>query len=269
MKALYLFHDDWTQWVKADLAASMFPFEAFVVVRQTRPWWGRYLWKRARRIGFGKVLDEVLFRLYYTAFQAGEDKHQLSDLFRLAKGNIPATYRRPPVFTVDDINSAEAHTLLEKLQPDVCVLMLNVLVKPIIFTIPPKGMLVFHPGVVPEYRGAHSAFWAVLNGDRKGIGWSLLTVNAGVDTGAVVAQGISKCANPLRQSHVVMQHFAHLDGTAGLVDALRAMEGGETPKVATEGRASCNYTHPGLTDYWKYRRQIREWQRSNEKCGCA
>ncbi|MEQ1946249.1 MAG: formyltransferase family protein, partial [Bryobacteraceae bacterium] len=130
-------------------------------------------------------------------------------------------------------------------------------------------MLVFHPGVIPEYRGAHPAFWAVVNGDRKGIGWSLRTLQAGVDTGAVVAQGVSKCANPLRQSHVVMQHFAHLDGTAGLVEALRTIGRGETPLVPTEGRMSRKFTDPGLTDYWKYRRQIRTWQHANEKCGCS
>ncbi|MEQ1948707.1 MAG: formyltransferase family protein, partial [Bryobacteraceae bacterium] len=172
MRALYLFHDDWTEWVKADLAASMFPFEAFIVVRRTCPRWGQYIWKRARRFGFGKVLDEVLLRVFYTVFQAGEDRHQLNELFRIAKGNIPNEYRRPPVYTVEDINSPEAHALLEQLRPDVCVLLLNALVKPDTFTIPPKGMLVFHPGVIPEYRGAHPAFWAVVNGDRKGIGWS-------------------------------------------------------------------------------------------------
>jgi methionyl-tRNA formyltransferase len=56
------------------------------------------------------------------------------------------------------------------------------------FSIPPLGMLVFHPGVTPEYRGPHSAFWATMNNEFWGIGWSLLRIDEGIDTGQVLAQ---------------------------------------------------------------------------------
>src|SRR5438034_10230336 len=66
MKTYFLFHDHWTQYIKADWAASQYPFDGFVVIKKTRPWFGAYLLRRAKRIGFWKVADEVLLRLFYT-----------------------------------------------------------------------------------------------------------------------------------------------------------------------------------------------------------
>ena len=187
MRVFFLFHDDWTQWIKADIAASRYPFAGFVVIRRTRPWWGKYLWKRAKRIGVIKVLDEVIYRLFYIVVHGRRDHQILKDFLEQQKRLLPAAYQRPPVYRVDDINSDLAVQLLrDELKPDACVLMVNVILKDRIFSIPPLGMLIFHPGLTPEYRGPHSAFWAISNREFWGIGWSLLRANAGIDTGTVL-----------------------------------------------------------------------------------
>jgi folate-dependent phosphoribosylglycinamide formyltransferase PurN len=254
MKAYFLFHDVWYQYLKADLVAAQFPFAGFIVVRKTRPWWGAYLWKRARRLGFAKTLDEVLLRLYWLVFRHPGDLRRLRQLLDEVRQRIPAGYRRPPVYRIDDINSDEAVRTLRQLAPDVCVLMCNVILQPKIFTIPPLGMLVFHPGLTPEYRGPHSAFWATLNNEFWGIGWSLLRIDEGIDTGAVLAQGTCHSADPRSESHVVMQHRSYIDGITGVVETLRRLQSGDRPVVDTTGRASNNYTHPGFTDWLRLRR---------------
>jgi folate-dependent phosphoribosylglycinamide formyltransferase PurN len=263
MKTYFLFHDHWTQYIKADWAASQFPFDGFVVIERTRPWFGAYLWRRARRIGFRKVADEALLRLAYTLCFGYRDFGRLKRLLGDLQRRLPASYRRPPVYRVHDINSTEAASLLERLAPDACVLMVNVILRERIFSIPPLGMLVFHPGLTPEYRGPHSAFWAVLNEEFWGIGWSLLRVNRGIDTGAVLAQGSAQDIDPLTETHVVMQHKSHIEGISGVVETLRRLAAGETPTVDTTGRRSTNYTHPGLSDYLKYRRVLKELRRAN------
>ena len=158
MKTYFLFHDHWTQYIKADWAASQYPFDGFVVIKKTRPWFGAYLLRRVKRIGFWKVVDELLLRLIYTLFRSYGDsrslRKQLGDLQR----RLPKNYRRPPIYRIHDINSDEAVSVLKHLAPDVCVLMVNVILQERIFSIPPLGMLVFHPGLTPEYRGPHSAF---------------------------------------------------------------------------------------------------------------
>ena len=262
MKTYFLFHDKWTEYVKADWAAARFPFDGFVVIHKTRVWLVPFLWRRIRRIGLAKVIDEVLLRLYYALFQSGRDRRMLREYMDGVQREIPAGYQRPPVHHVHDINSDETADLLRKLAPDVCVLMVMPLLKKKIFTIPPLGMLVFHPGVTPEYRGPHSSFWAVLNREFWVIGWSLLRVDAGIDTGTVLAQASTRNPDPLTESHVFLGHKSHVDGLPGVVETLRKLQAGESPRVSTEGRKSSNYTHPGLTDYLKYRKVLKDLRRA-------
>jgi folate-dependent phosphoribosylglycinamide formyltransferase PurN len=262
MRTYFLFHDHWTQYIKADWAASQYPFDGFVVIERTRPWFGAYLWRRAKRIGFWKVADEVLLRMIYTLCYGFGDARSLKKLLGDLQRRLPATYRRPPIHRIHDINSDAAVSLLKQLAPDVCVLMVNVILQEKTFSIPPLGMLVFHPGLTPEYRGPHSAFWATLNKEFWGIGWSLLRVNKGIDTGAVLAQGSASEIDPLTETHVFMQHKSHVEGIPGVVQALRHLAAGESPTIDTAGRTSSNYTHPGLSDYMKYRRVLKELRRA-------
>jgi methionyl-tRNA formyltransferase len=145
------------------------------------------------------------------------------------------------VHYIDNINSDAGRQVLRDLQPDVCVLMMHPILSKKTFTIPPLGMLVFHPGVTPEYRGPHSAFWATMNNELWGIGWSLLRVDEGIDTGPVLAEGSCTSVNPLVDSHVMMQHQSHVDGTRHEIDVLRQLERGEQPRVQMINRRSTNY----------------------------
>jgi methionyl-tRNA formyltransferase len=262
MRTLFLFHDHWAQYIKADWAASQFRFDGFVVIKQRRPWFGSYLLRRARRIGLRKVADEVLLRVAYLLSRGPGDAIRLRKLLGDLRRRLPATYRRPPIYRVHDINSEDAIALLRGLAPDVCVLMVNVILKERVFSIPRLGMLVFHPGLTPEYRGPHSAFWATLNQEFWGIGWSLLRVDRGIDTGTVLAQGSATDIDPLTETHVFMQHKSHVEGIAGVVETLRRLAAGEDPAVDTSGRVNMNYTHPGLSDYFRYRRVVKELKRA-------
>ena len=187
-------------------------------------------------MGMRKVADELLLRLYYVLFEGRRDGRMLRQLMDEVQRDIPAGYQRPPVERIYDINSDESAALLERLAPDVCVLMLMPIVKRKILSIPPLGMLVFHPGVTPEYRGTHSPFWAVLNRQLWGIGWSLLRIDTGIDTGAVLAQGSTRDPDPLTESHIMLAHRSHVEGLTGVVETLRRLERGERPRVPTEGR---------------------------------
>jgi len=258
MKTYFLFHDKWTEYIKADWAAAHFPFDGFVVIEKTRDRFVPFLWRRVRRLGIRKVVDELLLRAYYVLFQSLRDGRMLRRFMAEVQREIPADYERPPVYRVSDINSDKSEALLRRLAPDVCILMVMPILKKKILSIPRLGMLVFHPGITPEYRGTHPAFWAVLNRDFSRIGWSLLRIDAGIDTGSVLAQGKAGNADPLTESHVFLAHKAHVEGLPGVVETLRKLQAGERPGVSTEGRQSHNYTHPGWTDYRKYRKVLKQ-----------
>ena len=135
------------------------------------------------------------------------------------ESDLPKNYKRPQSYRIYDINSREAETLLTNLAPDVCLLTIHRILEERILSIPKLGMLVFHPGITPEYRGPHSAFWATF--------------------------------------HIFMQHQSHVEGLPHVVQILRELEIGEKPFVSGEGRVSTNYTHPGITDYFRLRRLLK------------
>jgi methionyl-tRNA formyltransferase len=51
---------------------------------------------------------------------------------------------------------------------------------------PRFGTLNMHPGLLPEYRGLSSVFWAVLEGGE--VGATLHFIDEGIDTGPIVAR---------------------------------------------------------------------------------
>jgi len=264
VKTVYLLHDHWTHYCKADWIAAHFPIDSFVVIKNTRPWFGKYLFLRAKRLGLAKVLDEVLFRAYWLCCRSLSDHILTKRLMRRLQSDLPPDYKRPPIHRIRNINSGEAETLLKRIAPDVCLLTIHPILEEKIFAIPRLGMLVFHPGITPEYRGPHSAFWAALNNEFWGIGWSLLKVEKGIDTGIVVGQGSAENIDPLTQSHIYMQHQSHVEGLPHVVEILRRLRLGERPCVSVHGRTSTNYTHPGIKDYINLRSVLKRLRAGNE-----
>jgi hypothetical protein len=260
VRTVILYHSDPIQDLKADLIASQFPVSAFVHVQERRASAPVYFWRRLKRFGFGKVADEVLWRLAYRFSEQAQDKEHERQLVAELTPAIAQPYQRPPVHNLESINSDAGESLLRDLKPDVCIIMLNVMLKKRIFSIPPQGMLIFHPGLAPEYRGVHCGLWAVANNDLGRLGWSLLRIDEGVDTGPILAQGTAKSTDPSRESYQIMQHRAQFDGMPDVVAAMQRLARDEQPLVNVAGRTSNNYTHPGFSDYLRYRRMLKQFR---------
>ena len=61
------------------------------------------------------------------------------------------------------------------------------ILKPIVFSIPPKGTINLHGGRLPQYRGAAPINWQIINGERVG-GCCVLYVDEGIDTAPILRQ---------------------------------------------------------------------------------
>jgi len=61
------------------------------------------------------------------------------------------------------------------------------IIKDPVIKIFPKGVLNFHPSLLPKYRGAAPIQSAVLNGEKM-TGYSIIEIDKGVDSGSVLAQ---------------------------------------------------------------------------------
>ena len=90
---------------------------------------------------------------------------------------------------IRDLHSPRTIARLRELSPDVMLVSGAPLLRPELFTLPRLGTVNVHYGVAPDYRGEDTLFWAMSRGDHKRLGVTIHTVDRGVDTGRILAQG--------------------------------------------------------------------------------
>ena len=93
-----------------------------------------------------------------------------------------------PTLTPERLRRTEPIEALERLAPDLLVLAdYGQLVPPAILALPAAGALNLHPSLLPRHRGASPIPAAILEGDSE-TGVSLMLMDAGLDSGPIVAQ---------------------------------------------------------------------------------
>src|SRR5439155_15206228 len=90
------------------------------------------------------------------------------------------------VVRVPTVNGPEARAVLAG--ADVAVSLDNALISEATFTAPAHGAINVHHGAVPDYRGGPPVFWELADG-RDTVGFTVHRIDAGIDTGPVLATG--------------------------------------------------------------------------------
>jgi len=86
-----------------------------------------------------------------------------------------------------EINSSKIEKLLIDNNIDVAFVFGTSILKKYIFSIP-KFCVNIHTGLVQEYRGVDSNFWALYENNLAAIGVTVHRINAGIDTGNILLQ---------------------------------------------------------------------------------
>lgn len=89
-----------------------------------------------------------------------------------------------PVHGVPDHNGSASEALLRQLKPDLLLVAGTKILRKHIFAQARLGCLNAHCGWLPEYRGLHANFWALMEGGKTGV--TVHYVDAGVDTGSIL-----------------------------------------------------------------------------------
>ena len=88
----------------------------------------------------------------------------------------------------EKIRAPEAQELLQKLAPDVIVIIAYGQIIPArLLPIPKLGWINLHASLLPKYRGAAPINWAIANGEMK-TGVTSMRIDAGMDTGEMLLQ---------------------------------------------------------------------------------
>jgi Formyl transferase len=158
------------------------------------------------------------------------------------------------VIRVPTLNGESARAALRSLDADVAVSLDNSIIEEATFALPRLGTINVHHGAVPEYRGGPPVFWELADG-RETVGFTIHRIDAGVDTGPVLAEG-----------EVPIDRRATLaDTLAATIPRLHESSLDALEQVLDEGRfdgrpqppGGRHRTTPTLGDYRRARRALR------------
>lgn len=99
-----------------------------------------------------------------------------------------ALQRGIPLFQPARVNDPAFTSQLRQLRPDLGIsIAYNQIFKPSVYDFLPLGLVNFHAGKLPFYRGRNVVNWAILNGETE-IGLSSHFIDEGIDTGRIIRQ---------------------------------------------------------------------------------
>lgn len=237
--------------------ASFSDLTGVVVVRERPGVVRRRARRELRRVGALRFLDVLAFRLYHRLREAARvrawEDQRLAEL-RARFAAVPDTV---PTLETATPNTPAAEQFVRARQPEMIVAFTKHLIAERIFTVPPLGTFVMHPGICPEYRNAHGCFWAMARGDLDNVGMTLLRIDRGVDTGPVF--GYFRCLpDEVHESHIVIQHRTVFDNLDTIQQTLEAIASGAARTIDTQGRPSAAWGQPWLSSYVRWKQAARD-----------
>jgi folate-dependent phosphoribosylglycinamide formyltransferase PurN len=208
--------------------------------------------RRAEKLGWATVLGQIAFKLAIAGPLGRASQPRLRALKQANQLNdqllpIDRTIHVPSV------NDPACIAQLQALNPDVVVVNGTRIIAKRVLTSVPCPFLNTHAGITPLYRGVHGGYWALANDDAAHCGVSVHLVDAGIDTGGIIAQALIQ---PGPEDNFATYPLHQLiAGLPLLKDAVRAaVRGNVLLRPAPEGTSRL-WSHPTLAEYWANRRR--------------
>ncbi|HUK32954.1 MAG TPA: formyltransferase family protein [Vicinamibacterales bacterium] len=208
----------------------------------------KFLRRRLSRHGLVRVVDELLFQLYYRLFLQSADERLRRLLELSGSASRTALAQKAEVFDVDSMNSPESQALLRRLAPDLVVMASRELIRPDVLKLARLGFIGCHPGILPDFRGAYASFWAMHEGRQDKVGISVYLANAGIDTGPLVAERVIPPRFGVQHFKVESERLI-LEGVTELLDAIDQTERGTLKTFTKPDAPGPLYSLVGLSDY--------------------
>ena len=138
------------------------------------------------------------------------------------------------VKAVPHINHPDVLQIVRDLRPDLICVFGTSLIRGELLGEGRLGMVNLHGGLSPEYRGADCTFWALYNGEPENVGCTLHYINAGIDTGELIAH--IRPAVAMDDTELPLFWRAVKDSAAVYVEFVRRLASGECFGTPQSGR---------------------------------
>lgn len=149
-------------------------------------------------------------------------------------GGEPRLDRPERLREVPHINHPELVKLARELQPDLICVFGTSLIRGELLNAGRLGIINLHGGLSPEYRGADCTFWALYNGEPEKVGCTLHYIDAGIDTGRLIAH----ISPEVREGDGELELFwrAVKDSAEVYAEAVARLAAGEPLGIGQPGR---------------------------------
>lgn len=213
----------------------------------------RLLERRCKRVGLWTVIQQLLFLVWDRLYIARASNRRIQELTGHHMTDIRSRTRH-----VHDVNSPEVVTFLQEIKPACGVISgTSILRSPLIESVP--IWLNIHCGITPRYRGVHGAFWAVVEGQPELAGVTIHQIDAGVDTGDIIAQ--EKIEVDSRDTYRTLPVKQYFKGIPLLVTAVKhVLDGTLTTYKRTDLESKLWYS-PTISDYFRFQRRLKALSR--------
>jgi peptidoglycan/xylan/chitin deacetylase (PgdA/CDA1 family)/folate-dependent phosphoribosylglycinamide formyltransferase PurN len=203
------------------------------------------------RSGLTGSVDAIAFRM----FDNLRENDVSGKVDNLISNSVPQWGEKPDTasITVETPNNNRTADFLEEKSPDVVIARIKLLLEKEIFSIPNTGTFAIHPGICPEYRNAHGCFWALVHDKPEKVGYTLLKIDEGIDTGDIYAQGGTDFDR--LDHHTYIQYQVVADNLEEIRDSILAAHDGRRDPIDVDGRESNIWGQPTLSAYLRYRRR--------------
>ncbi len=206
--------------------------------------------RRARRLGLFAAASQAAFAGVAVPLLRASARERLAALRHRLGADRPVP--EEAILRVPSVNAPECVAALRDLAPAVVVLSGTRIVSREVLLGVPATFLNMHAGITPRYRGTHGAYWAYAQGRPASAGVTVHLVDAGIDTGGIVAQ--ARIERGAEDNFVTLPYLQLEAGLPLLLQAVRdALEGDLRTVASLDASASALHHHPGIFQY------VRNW----------
>ncbi len=206
----------------------------------------KILKRRIKSIGYKKVIGQILFLCLALPFLRLTSRRRILDIIK-TYGYKNQDIPHHLIFKIKSVNDTNIAKLINSFEPDIIFINgTGILSKKILNTFMVKPTNI-HVGITPKYRGIHGGYWALFNNDNDLFGVTLHSVDAGIDTGNIIAQKSiipnekdNFCTYPILQ---------YCEGLALAIANIKTLQ--NTIKVKPLTTESHLFYHPTLIQYLK------------------
>lgn len=217
-----------------------------------------YLKIAFKKYGYWRVFLQILGRIYYKLFENKKDREIFNTIYNEQEIHAILKNYKGEIHHTENYGDDSTIEWIKSLNPDLLLVHTGYWVGKKVRNLVNGRVIGGHPGITPDYRGVHSPFWAIFNGEPEKVGYTVFWLDSGVDTGDILHQSTI----PIEEgdSYFTLSWKGMIGIAENQARIIKEMEKGIEPTARKVGPVdeSTNYTHPTIFQYLKYRRMQKK-----------